>query len=337
MQDRKRKEYSIKDIAREAKAGVSTVSRVLNNSGYVAPQTKKRILEVIEHFNYTPSMIARGLRGSRLPVIGVLIPDITGEFYNSLVLHLQQALYRRNYLMMIVNTNKRRNAAPIYEGIGNSLNLSGWIFCGSDERNADQGVPTVYINPIPTEIAGDHECSVESDSEMGGWLAVRELLEGGCKRIAFMAESRYPLHQNKRFMGYCRALKEAGLPVDEKLVVITEWVDYENGYTHTRDLLARAGDVDGLFCTADRYIPGALTALAQMGKSVPRDVQVVGFDDMPISKWSGGGCTTVRQHIDQIAEAAAGSLLQIIGGEELDSYRKRIPVELVRRATTLGR
>ncbi len=337
MQDKKWKERSIKDIATAAGVGVSTVSRVLNSSGYVAPETEKRIREVIRRFHYTPSAMARGLRKNKIPVIGVLIPDITGEFYNSLVLTLQQALYAKKYLMMIINTNKRHNIASFYESIGTSMNLSGWIFCGMDEPNVLTGVPTVYIGDFPEGAQRENACAVDSDNERGGYLATRELMDGGCKNIAIITDGRYPLSFNRRYKGYLKALEEAGIPLRQELVVPTKWVDYENGYLYAKDLLERAGDVDGIFCAADRYLPGVMTALEAMGKKAPVDVQIVGFDDLPMSRWTGDGCTTIRQQIGPLAEAAADCLLRLMDSEKLDAQRPLIPVSLVRRSTTLQR
>ncbi len=337
MQDKKWKERSIRDIAQAAGVGVSTVSRVLNRSGYVAPETENRIREVIRRFHYTPSAMARGLRKNKIPVIGVLIPDITGEFYNSLLLTLQQALYAEKYLMMIINTNKQHDIASFYEGIGTSMNLSGWIFCGMDQPNVLKGVPTVYIGNFPEGAHRENACAVDSDNEHGGYLAARELMDCGCKRIATITDGRYPLSFNNRYKGYVRALEEAGIPLRQELVVSTKWVDYENGYLAAKNLLERAGDVDGIFCAADRYLPGVLTALEEMGKKTPEDVQVVGFDGLPISRWTGDGCTTIRQQIGPLAEAAADCLLRLMGGEKLDAQRPLIPVSLVRRSTTVQR
>ncbi len=334
MQNKKKDGCSIRDIAKAAGVGVSTVSRVLNATGYVAPETERRVAEVIRRFHYTPSAIARGLRKSSVPVVGALIPDITGEFYNTLALHLQRALYAKGYMMLIINTDKRPDAAPVYEWIGHSLNPAGWLFCGSNEHNVIKGAPTIYIGTTSRIAANEDACVVESDNEEGGYIATRELLNNGCKRILLMTDGRYPLAENERYLGYRRALEEAGIAPDETLIAPTRWVDYENGYLCTKDVFSRVRDVDGIFAAADRYLPGVFTALRELGKTSPRDVQVVGFDDIQISEWAGGGCTTVRQDIRRLAEASVECLLKLMNGEKPDAEKIVIPVSLVRRRTT---
>jgi LacI family transcriptional regulator len=95
-----------------------------------------------------------------------------------------------------------------------------------------------------------------------------------------MTDGRYPLAENERYLGYRRALEEAGIAPDETLIAPTRWVDYENGYLCTKDVFSRVRDVDGIFAAADRYLPGVFTALRELGKTSPRDVQVSGFDDI---------------------------------------------------------
>ena len=328
------KEQSIKDIAKKAGVGTSTISRVLNKTGYVSEETRNKVEQAIRECHYTPSVMARGLKGSKLPGVGVVIPDITGEFYSGLVLNLQQELMKWKYQMLIINTNKQRKATPLYESISGSMNLSGWIFCGSDEKNAEQSTPTVYVNPISRSILRD-AYTVSSQEQYGGWLATKTLLEGGCRKIVFITDGRYNLSDNSRLDGYRQALAEAGIARDEELVFPTKWVDYENGYRATMEILRRRPDIDGIFCTADRYLPGTLSALDELGKHVPQDIQVVGYDDTPTSLWCGGGCTTIHQELAEIAKAAVGTLMALLAGDQPEVLATRIPVRLVRRATTL--
>ncbi|MDL2319422.1 LacI family transcriptional regulator, partial [Eubacteriales bacterium OttesenSCG-928-A19] len=309
----RRKRYSIREIAEASGVAPSTVSRVLNGSGYVSADTEKRVREVIERVGYTPSQIARGLRVGHSPTIGILVPDIVGEFFTSFSMELHTALFRRSYIPVLLNTEAISDVEAEVNRIQSALNPSGWVRVLVPPHPDRPRTPTVYVD-CPVKGLREGEALVHNDNLQIGYLATRELIERGSRHIAMLIYNRMPGMTNSRYQGYQKALREAGLAEDPALVVECDSISYDAGYACAQRLLREAEHVDGIFCMGDRFVPGVLMALGEHGRRVPEDVRVVGCDDSPISRYVHGGFTTVHRYLDKLADAAADALVTMITG-----------------------
>ena len=326
-----KKQYSIQEIAAASGVAPSTVSRVINKSGYVSKKTAERVQRVIAQVGYSPSPIARGLRVGTSPIVGILIPDMMGEFFTYFSMELQQALYRYSYIPLLLNTATIGDVEMECNRLQNALNLSGWIRVVVPPTDNRPPAPTVFVDCGRKDLR-ENEAIVCNDSLQVGYLATKELIDSGCRRIGTLQYNRIPDNINLRYEGYRQALEQGGIALEEKLVFNCTSISYEAGYEYTMRLLDAANDVDGIFCMADRFVPGVLAALSDSGKNVPGDVKVVGCDDSPLSKYVYGGFTTVNRHMPELAEATAKALVALIAGEKVSNVT--IPVELVRRRTT---
>ncbi len=329
-----KKKLSVREIAAKAGVSIATVSRVVNHSGNVAPETEVRVREVIRRSNYVPSMLGRSLKAQKSPAIGIIVPDISGEFYNVMVHKLQTRLQEKGYMTFFLNTAKSADIEKEYREWQSLLQASGWLVLDSAvDFGPENNVPTVYINRTgdpPNEKAA----CISTDSHLTGALAGRELMRCGCRNVAVLTSNN---EKDVRPDGFLSAIKEnedAGVAVMLRYVN-THDVNARSGYLQMAATLAVMPGTDGVYCTADRFVPGVLQALSEAGRRVPEDVKVVGSDDTPIAAWFDGGFTTVRQEMDQLSEKAVEAILTLIRGEAVAPGSVVIPGRLVRRRTTL--
>ena len=327
------KALSVKDIAARAGVSVATVSRVINQKANVSSKTQARVREAIALNNYVPNMIARSLKTNKTPLIGIIVPDISGEFYNTMVQKLQTRLLEKQFLTFILNTKKSADIEKEYQEWQSLLQVSGWLVldCAVD-FGADRDAPIVYIN-WPGAPTDERTVSISSDAPLGGHLAGRELIQSGCKSIAVITSSN---KLEKRVGGFLSAIREHNDPDIAVLLrhVKIEDVNSAEGYRQMTGIMEVFPGVDGVFCIADRFVPGVLKALEEAGRRVPEDVKVVGHDDTPIASWLSGGFTTVRQDMNRMSDLAIDALMRLLNGETVKERKVILPETLVRRRTT---
>ncbi len=331
------RKISIKEIASLAGVSVATVSRVINQSGYVARETETRVREVVKRYGYVPNLMARGLRTNRSPIVGVVIPDITNEFFANIVLCIQTRLFKSHYSTMICNTNESAALERAYLSTLSAQSISWLIFISGQPASgcAPSNVPTIYVDRRPYERDAEDAVTIESDNEEGGYLAVRELLGKGCRRIAIITDLRGISSHLARYNGYLRALEEAGVDGQERgLLQQVEVISFSDARRLTSRMIKRRVPFDGIFCTTDQMALGAITALQQHGVSVPETVKVIGFDDISIARYCQLPFTTIRQPTHELGLRAVDTLLKMIAGETIENRKVMLPVQLVRRLST---
>lgn len=326
---------TITDVARAAGVSVATVSKVINGRDGVARITSSHVNEVIEELGYESSLVARSLRSHKTWVIGVLVAGF--EPFSAEILKGAAEVLEDSEYDLLAYTGARRGGGVGWERRYLSR-LSGTLIDGAlivtpTVVDADPGVPVVAIDPhtgpggLPT---------VDSDNFTGGLLATRHLLELGHGRIGFVA-GRPDLESSRlREAGYRAALDEAGIAFDPGLVCIGEYMR-ESAHTAVAELLSLADRPSAIFAANDLSALGALDVAQRLGLAVPRDLSVVGFDDIPESVQASPPLTTVRQPLHQMGATAIRLLMSLINGTELESTHVRLPVSLVVRATTAAR
>ncbi len=327
---------SIKKLSEITGFSVATISRVINKKGKYSPETEKTVLRAIKEYRYVPNMIAKGLRTNQQPTIGIIVPDITNEYFSTITLAAQMALFKSDYSAFICNTNENRELEERHMKMLRSQNISGIIFVCCEqlyrgEMNAE--IPTVYVDRTPTFM--DKSFSpilVQSNNYEGGRLAIRELLESGCRRIVCIMDTRDISSKVNRMEGVMAELKQNGL---EPRFVYSDSMTYKGVYKVAQELLDREGlNFDGIFCYTDIGAMSVIKALTQRGISVPRAVKVMGFDGISHAQYNTPSISTVCQPMEQMGELAATLVLKILNGEKLDQREYTLPVELIKRDTT---
>jgi len=324
------------DIARLAGVSVSTVSRALNDSTLIPEGTKERIRRIAHAYNYELHVGARNLRLQRTQTIAAVIPfgeasdrKISDPFYLEIIGAIANKLAERDYDVLV----SRAHAADEgwYQRYVLGKRVDGLIIIG--RKLNDRGITKlvelganfiVWGPPLP----GQRYISVGSDGVAGAALAIRHLIQLGRRRIGFIGGDEDEMETRLRYQGYEQELRRAGLPLDSDLITYTHFTS-ESGYLAMRQLLARVPEIDGVFVCSDLMAVAAMEALRQEGRNVPRDVSVVGYDDIPLAAHCSPPLTTVRQQIRRGGMLLASKLLDLIEGRQVESVT--LPVELVVR------
>jgi DNA-binding LacI/PurR family transcriptional regulator len=337
MTEPARKRVQMADIARLAGVSVSTVSRALAGNPQINAETRERVTELARSLNYTINVGAQNLRLQKNQTIAVVVPydararqHISDPFFLALVGALADALTDRGYDMLLsrVDAEALNSAAALVEG-GKAIGL---VIVGQ-WRHEDQ-LAELAARRLPLVVWGGlmpHQryCSVGGDNVMGGLIATRHLLQSGCRRVLFAGDPGLP-EVHLRREGWRQAHHEAGLLPDPAL----EWVlPFEAIGARARfDERCAAGvDFDGIMACSDLIAVQAVQALRAVGRSVPGDVAVVGYDDMPLATYTDPALTSVHQPVLMAGEELVEALLAMLAGEQVAP--RTLPVHLVVRAS----
>lgn len=331
-----KKVISMSDISRMAGVSVATVSRVINQNGRYSEETEQRVRDIIEKYNYIPNMAAKGLKTRRSNFVGVIVPDITNEFFAQIVQELQNGLRKQGYMALVCNTGEDETVEREYMSILGAVNLSGLVFVSGNARTVESGlqnIPAIYIDRAP-EVGNKDALVIESDNYDGARLAVKELCDKGCKRVACLNSSKIMSTYSLRYSGYRDQLALHGIEADESLLIKVDEISFQAAHKAMDERLRDGCSFDGLFCTTDWLAMGAMTALEENGLRIPEDVKVVGFDDISMSSLIAKPLTTIHQQTNILGRTAAEEILRLINGEPNRAQRVQIGVSLIRRQTT---
>lgn len=323
---------TINDVAQAAGVSAATVSKAVNGRYGVALETVERVLQVVEELGYESSLVASSMRSRKTGVIGVLVADF--EPFSAEILKGVGVALNESHYDLLAYSGSHQTASEGWERRSLSR-LSGTLIDGvimvtPTVVNVSADVPIVAIDPhtgradLPT---------VESDSFSGARNAVSFLIGLGHHRIGFVSGRPDLRSAAARDAGYRRALSEAGIPFDPALVGVG---NYEPGSAReaAHRLLARQKRPTAVFAANDLSAIVVIEVAHELGLDVPRDLSVVGFDDIPEASRFSTPLTTVRQPMGQLGAAAAELVVALMAGEEPESTHIRMPTRLIRRATT---
>lgn len=329
---------TIADIARIANVSRSTVSRALNDSPLLNPETKARIQAIAREHNFRINVAARNLRLRTSRTIAFVAPAYPSTFASAedlfgleLLSGIGQGLHALGYDCLIVQRDPDDPSwAQHYLESGR---VDGFILIASHlppsclTALVEQQIPfIVWGMPLPSLTY----CSVTGDNLAGGRLATEHLMRIGRRRIAFLGGPTEQVTIQRRFDGYAQALQAANRPVDPALVVAGDYT-YASGTVAMHRLLDQAPDVDAVFVVSDLMAMGAIQAIQARGKRVPEEIAVVGYDDVAIARYASLPLTTIRQHIPLAGTLLARHLIDYLETGRVTNAT--VPVELVIRAS----
>jgi LacI family transcriptional regulator, galactose operon repressor len=317
----------------------STVSRVLSGNGACAvrPETRQRVLAAAEGLGYRPSALARSLRLQRTLTLGMLVPDITNSFFSSIIKGTEDAAHERGYTLILCNSEDDHEREATYLRVLRERLVDGLLIASSqmaDDTIAElreEGFPFVLINRA-TQNADD--LAVVVDNHAAALAVVAHLASLGHRRIAHIAGPQNTMTGVDRLAGYRAGVLASGLVDDPELVIVAEAFSVEAGSRALGTMLARPAQPTAVFAANDLIAIGMLQRLREAGLRVPRDLSVVGFNDIPLAGLLEPSLTTVR--VPQLEMGAAGAHLLIdrLEGRPLGAVRLTLPAELVVRAST---
>jgi LacI family transcriptional regulator len=310
-----RKPLTIAMVAQEAGVSAATVSRILNGTAVVNDAKKKAVDDAVAKLGYVPNPMARGLAGGRTLSIGVVTQAIDSPFYGAALRGIEDQLDPAGYSPLFVSGHWATDIETRCIDVLLSRRVDGIVVLTG--RLTDAALRK-FAKQVPLVVTGralqePGLFSLDFDNFEGGRLATRHLLELGHQRVAFIAGDADHPDVSERLRGYRDALAEAGLPFDPNLVVQGEYHE-ESGLQAVTTLLSRGVHFTALFSTNDQMAIGAAHGLQQHGLRVPEDVSLVGFDDLPTSRYALPPLTTIHQPAYEMGQLAAEAMLALIGG-----------------------
>ena len=324
---------SIKEIARLANTSVATVSRVINGKGRFSKETERRVRDVIDRYNYQPNMLAKSLREDQMKAVGVIVSDITSEFFAGIVQEIESALFRQGYTAVLCDTFENEEAEKrALEMIGD-LRFSGIIFVGGKRTKALlNDLPIIYVDrKPPPESMEEGSIFIGSDNYKGGYLAGERLMAAGRQSPAIVVFEDELETQKQRLLGFRRALSNRNRELGPGSVFHVDRVTYKGGRQITEQILRSDARFDSIFYTSDILAIGGVQYLNEVNVSVPGDMAVVGMDDIPPSKRITPALTTVRQQYRRFGTLAAEAIILML--EDRPVADLTLDVELIERAT----
>lgn len=329
---------SMKDIAREAGVSAATVSRVINKNGRYSRETEEKVLEIIQSREYVPNQIAKGLREQRTVNVGIVVPDITNEFFVKLVSEIDKNLFQRGYQSFLCNTDENDEMERKRVQMMLNQNVCGLIFLsnGSTLEESKRELPAIYIDRIP-EHTQKNTFMLSSDNIQGGYLAAKELLDCGCRKILVVTSRRRVSAYTERLEGCKKAIAERGLEPDALQAEYLDRLHYQEAYDAIVDMV-KAGrfEYDGVFAASDWLALGCYRALTDHGIRVPEQVKIIGYDDISITSFNTVPISTVHQQVDVLGRMAVEQLMAALNGEEAPGQVCHVPVYVLPRTSTRG-
>lgn len=329
---------TIQDVARIAGVSASTVSRAFNHSTLVNDETRDRIQVAARQLNYVPNASARSLSVGSTHVIGVLLPLAHGEFFSVLIRGVDEAVVEAKRELLIAGThNDLASAESAFR------RMKGWVdgfVVVTHNLNHDMllaaapdGTPTVFLhspNSLP------RYSSLQTDNLGSAYMAVRHLIDEGHREIAMVKGPEANGEANDRFLGYEKALREAGLPIDPAFIFEGDFTR-EGGIEAARSLLSRNHRPSALFAANDDTAIGVMFKLADHGCRIPDDLALIGFDDIPSARYQIPSLSTIHVPIIEMGKKAVETLVRAIDAP--DSYEPEVfdfKGVLKPRASTIG-
>lgn len=320
---------TIKEVAEEAGVSVATVSRVINENGYVSEKTLKKVTDVIEKLNYSPNSIARSLYHKTSNMIGLIIPDITNPFFPELARAVEDVAVKYGYKVILCNSDQDPEKELNYLNLFKEKYVDGIIFTTHSKEStvySNLNVPIVALDRIvDTSIP-----SVVSNNYEGAKAATELLLAKGVKNIAHIRGPKKIAPSEARYQGFIDAVEEnrVSYTISESEFKLKDAERNAEIFfdTHT--------GIDGIFCSNDTIAAGFLKVALKRGINVPEELQIIGFDGSFFGEFIYPELTTVSQPIYDMGAEATRLLIEIIQGNKPEKRLYEMPTTIIERGTT---
>ncbi|KAB3534790.1 LacI family transcriptional regulator [Alkaliphilus pronyensis] len=327
--------FNIKDVAKKAEVSISTVSRVINESKVVRPETQKKVIKAIEELGYKPNAIARSLKVKNTKTIGIMIPDISNQFYPEVVRGVEDIANMYNYNIFLCNTDLDDEKEMQYFDALAEKQVDGIIFMGNIVSEELYSKIKFYNIPLVL-IGADYEDlpSVTINNTEAAYTVVKYLIEKGHKRIGMITGKKHdPVTGVTRLKGYKDALKESGLLFDEELIIEGGY-RFKSGYEAAKRLLELENKPTAIFVANDEMALGVTRLALEMNIKVPEDLAIIGFDNIDMSQKFYPALTTVAQPMYEMGAIGMRVLTKILKDEPIDTNKVLLNYSLIERESS---
>ncbi|MBN1658128.1 MAG: LacI family DNA-binding transcriptional regulator [Anaerolineae bacterium] len=330
---------TMRDVARRASCSIKTVSRVVNNQGEVADATRRRVLDAIDELRYRPSKVARALVTQRTDTVGLILGDISNPFFGEVARGVLDTAQSEGYDVFLCNSDydPDQEIRALYSLADH--NVDGMVIfpCWENQEKlqafASQARPLVVVNRTFPDHAGMG--LVMSDIRGGARRAVDHLVAKGHRHIGMLVGRATPMMVMERVQGFREGLIRHGLPVVEEWILTgSRSIDVERGHEAARELLDHYPEVTAVFAYNDLIAVGAVQACHELGRRVPEDLAIVGFDNIEFSGLIVPPLTTIGIDQYELGRQAVTRLLEMLADPEADFAPIHLGVELIVRGST---
>jgi LacI family transcriptional regulator len=328
---------TLKDIAQKANVSRMTVSRVFSNPESVSKSTRAKIEKIAEKLGYHPNLVARSLSSSRSMTIGIFMPKIKNAFLDVYITQILSGItdvtQELNYRIMIFPFDYESAPKDIYVSIAKSNLVDGIILLKT--RKDDIGINKLAETDFPFILVNNKKKNgiinyVDSQNTKGARLAIDYLYKMGHRKIGFVTGEMKETNAIDRLLGYKKALKEYGLRLNSNWIINGAFSSIV-AYEATKKLLNQKDIPTAIFCSDDYMAIGVMNRIKELGLSVPKEISIIGFDDIELASYIKPPLTTIRQPIYEIGKKSAEILLDLIEGRKKAPIRELVDVELIVR------
>ncbi len=328
-----RPKVTIKEIAKECGVSITTVSRVMNNiEGSCSLETKNKIKTAIKRLGYYPNPVARSLVTKRTNIIGIIIPDISNFFFQDFAKGAEKVLSKKKYRLVLCSTEGSKDKEDSFLlSLSNGF-ADGIIVTTQNTEEEDDNIVNLNSKKFPiiaVERYGEaieNVASVTLDNAMGLYLAMKDLVESGHERIAFIGGPENAHNANLRKAGYLKAIHDFNLEIDDDLIVHGDY-KIESGYQCMKNLLKNK-KFTAFVAANDLMVIGACRAIRESGLSIPEDISAIGFDGTILAELHQPPLTTVLIHGEEMGKIAATNLIKLIEGKKLKNKHEIVKSEI---------
>ena len=326
---------TIVDVARLAGVTPTTVSRVINNRGYISEKTKKRVHEAMDELGYQPNEIARSLTKQKSNTIGVIVPHISHPYFAKLISNLENEAAKKDYKIILCNSKEKAEKEKQYLDMCKSNRVAGIIICsGNVESNKINtgGIPVVLLEKNFEE----GKLGIQCDNYQGGKLATEHLIECGCKKILHLSgviDEEMPAdNREKAFIDVC-SKNEIEYFIKKYDIDTYNQMNY---YDYIKAALNEIEGVDGIFASSDLIAAQVIQVCNEIKIRIPEDIKLVGFDDVDISQLTTPRITTVHQPIKEMARLSIELIDAKYNNIEVNE-KSILPIKLIIRESTVNK
>ncbi|MEX2104689.1 MAG: catabolite control protein A [Bacilli bacterium] len=331
---------TIYDVAREAGVSMATVSRVVNGNPNVKPSTRKKVLETIERLGYRPNAVARGLASKKTTTVGIVIPDISSNYFAEITRGIEDIANMYHYNIILCNSDKNVNREIDLVNTLLEKQVDGLLFLGGIVT--DNHLKIFQSSSVPVVLAATVDKhnqlpTVNIDHTQAAHDATQYLISQGHREIGLIAVTlEDPLGGFARFQGYRNALSEAGIEFNESLVRMGNY-RYNSGYSAMQEILALEQRPSAVFSVSDEMAVGAIHAAQDLGLNIPDDISIIGYNNIQIASMVRPLLTTMAQPLYDIGAVAMRLLTKYMNNEPVETQSVVLQHSIVERQSTKQR
>lgn len=320
---------TIKEVAEHAGVSVATVSRTLNNKGYVGVDTRRKVEEAIKELEYYPNELARALYQKSSKILGLLLPDISNPYFPLLAKGVEDEANARGYSVILGNVQGDEQKEQDYLRIFSQYNVSGILSVEAINKAElpQKDIPFIILDRVQL----DDAFGVSTDDVLGGALAAQMILEGNPRNVLIMQGPKDMQKSHERLGGATQVLEKAGIPY---FIFQTFSYRLEEAEETAKILFDQFQNVDSIIANNDIYALTIIKEAMKRGYKIPEDLQVVGYDDIPFSRMMYPALSTIRQPAYEIGKKGVDLLLKLLFNPAIEERQIKLEPSSIYRETT---